>query len=537
MTDPDSTGVRPDPSGSAAGANRPDAAVLFSLAIAGLFGSYLLLTSTTTLIPGLWPYDAKRILQFAMLFILFMGPALNGRIRSEFCNLLAFTPGWIKGVLLAVLFWGALSALLNAQSLMHGLNSLSEVALFTSLVLGVFVVASCRRIAGRNFDRLAIGMLAMTGLTVALQELLGALAAHNAGVDFNFRVSLLHFSWPRFYNQIQSWMVPALVTLPVLFVRNRLAYAICALVLGLQWYIILMTGARGSFLSIGAAIGFAVIFLQPVRKRLVVWQISGFILGALIYSVVLLSFESDSSQHFKMEPSKPSVTEDKSEALNNTQKQGQNSSFFKQSVGKPMTTTSGRIGMWRMTLQDVRDHPLIGIGPMNYACTSSKLIGHPHNFPLQLAAEWGIPAATAICLFAGILFWKTRRRILQNEYGNKEDKQVAGLLLTGVLAAGFHACLSGVLVMPASQVTGLLICGILFGLLAPLRTVVTEPQAPWKIIPGLFLTLILIGVGCTELRTMEARSELLDSSESQWPRMWQDSKVCRLYNRQTKFKN
>ncbi|HET6592993.1 MAG TPA: hypothetical protein VFG48_08780, partial [Xanthomonadales bacterium] len=33
-------------------------------------GLYLLLTSTTTLVPGIWPYDAKRMLQFVLLLLL-----------------------------------------------------------------------------------------------------------------------------------------------------------------------------------------------------------------------------------------------------------------------------------------------------------------------------------------------------------------------------------------------------------------------------------------------------------------------------------
>ena len=162
---------------------------------------------------------------------------------------------------------------------MQGLNSFSEVALLSALVLGVFVVAACRRIAGRSFDRVAIGLIAMTGLTVGMQELIGVIAAHNAGVDFNFRISLLHFSWPRFYNQVQSWTIPALVALPLLFARYRLAFFLCALVLGLQWYIILATGARGSFVSIGAAIVLALVFLPTVRWRLLTWQLSGLAAG------------------------------------------------------------------------------------------------------------------------------------------------------------------------------------------------------------------------------------------------------------------
>ena len=520
--------------------NLRDPAVLLSLLIPALIGLYLLITSTVYLVHGIWPYDIKRILQFGLLLVLFLVPALNGRIRGEFGELLTGIPGWLKVTLLTIGFWGILSALINAQSLMHALNSLSEVALLSSLVLGVFAVAACRRVAGRWFDRIAIAMIALTGLTVGLQELIGVVAAQNAGVDFNFRISLLHFSWPRFYNQVQSWSVPALVALPLLFARYRLASILCFIVLSLQWYIILMTGARGSFVAIGAASVFTLIFLPPVRSRLFKWQTAGFVLGALIFALVMFSFEAGETGGDSGSGPASSQISGVREADRNAsggQLSGGQSSFFKQSLGRPMTHTSGRIWMWRTTIDDARRHPLVGIGPMNYVCTSPKRIGHPHNFPLQLAAEWGIPAALAVCVIFGFLTWRMSISVRKQEFDSSEDTVFAGLLLTVVLSEALHACLSGVMVMPASQVTGLLICGMLLGLYpsTPHKKPVRASQ--WGFIPGLLLAVGLLALGAQELQTMKSRAELLEPWATMWPRIWQDAKVCSLYNLQNEVKN
>ena len=69
--------------------SNPEAAVapdtrgrLVALLGAALPGLYLLLTSTTTLIPGMWPYDAKRMLQFALLLALFVLAATVRPIRT-----------------------------------------------------------------------------------------------------------------------------------------------------------------------------------------------------------------------------------------------------------------------------------------------------------------------------------------------------------------------------------------------------------------------------------------------------------------------
>ena len=185
-------------------------------------------------------------------------------------------------------------------------------------------------------------------------------------------------------------------------------------------------------------------------------------------------------------------------------------------------------------MEDVKQHPLMGIGPMNYVCTSPKYIGHPHNFPLQLAAEWGTPVAIAVCVLLGLLLWRTSRHIRRRDFGSDDDNMLAGLLLTGFLAAMLHACLSGVMVMPASQVTGLLVSGMLVGLYpaAQNKPVTRAPQLGSSI--GILFSIFLLGMGLNELSTMKDRSGQLKPGEDMRPRIWQDSKVCRLYNQQNR---
>ena len=186
MTGPETNRLQSTETSGFANGGPRDPAVPLSLAMAGLFGAYLLLTSTANLTPGIWPYDGKRLLQFLLLFVLFLTPVVSRKIRAETRELATAIPGWVKWGFLAVFTWGLLSVIVNSQNLMHGLNSFSEVALLTALLLGSVVLGACRRVGGRLFDRLAVGLLALTGLAVGLQELIGVLAAHNAGVDFNF---------------------------------------------------------------------------------------------------------------------------------------------------------------------------------------------------------------------------------------------------------------------------------------------------------------------------------------------------------------
>ena len=59
----------------------------------------------------------------------------------------------------------------------------------------------------------------------------------------------------------------------------------------------------------------------------------------------------------------------------------------------------------------------------------------------------------------------------------------------------------------------------------------------WAFVPGLLLTLGLLGLGAHELRTMEARESHMFPMETGLPRIWQNAKVCRQYGRQNEVNN
>lgn len=514
-----------DPSAAAAEFTQPGFAV--SLLGAALPGLYLLITSTTYTIPGIWPYDAKRLLQFFLLILILLLPALNRGLREQLAALILAIPNWYVVALTATFAWGAVSASINAQTANHLASSLSEVALLLSLVLSVLIVAACRRVGQKWFDRVAISLLALTGLIVGVQELVGVAAAQSAGLDFSYDTALQYFSKPRFYNQFQSWTMPVIVALPLIFPGKPLARWLCLIVLALHWYVLLMTAGRGTAVSLAGAILFAVTFLPAARTALLKWQLGGLLLGALIYASVLFTLEGSSHD--------VSVIEARSDpAVASAQDDG--SLYFDQSLGRPMLHTSGRSWIWSRTLRDVTENSLLGIGPMNYACTNAVWYGHPHNFPLQIAAEWGLPAALILAaVFVGLLASATRRiRRLSSESCAKAAP--ASLLLTGVLAAAIHSCFSGVLVMPASQVTGVLVCGVLLGSLAPAQGHRRTFHTRWIVIAGSILSLALLIQGGREISTMEERAAQLPPRIFA-PRIWQDSKVCVLYTSQNEVNN
>jgi hypothetical protein len=433
-----------------------------ALLIPFAIGAGLLLTSTVALHETAWKFDVKRLLELWLLPLLFGLVLLQPALRQAFRRQLQRTPRWLGSTLLAVLALGMVSAAYNAGSAMGLAYSLADVALLALLTAGVFALAACREVAGVNFDRVALLFLAVLGVAVGLQELLGVLAAWSAGLEFHPRIALMHFSWPRFYNQMQSWSMPALAALPLLFPGKPLARLLCVATLALNWYVVIATGGRGTMLAVGLAVPLLLLLLPAGRRQLATNHAAGLLAGVLIYAAVALGhaqLPEPAAGAAAASPARPDAAA--------IQEMGDSSGDFMEPLtGMRVTTSSGRIRMWRDSLRYVAGHSWLGIGPMNYACKGPTYrAGHPHSFPLQLLSEWGIPAAALLFISVAFIAWRLllRLRVMQLEPGPLTP--LAGAVSTGVLAAAIHACLSGVLVMPASQVTGLLLGGWLLGLM------------------------------------------------------------------------
>jgi len=79
--------------------------------------------------------------------------------------------------------------------------------------------------------------------------------------------------------------------------------------------------------------------------------------------------------------------------------------------------SSSRLDMWRQALGMIGDHPLIGLGPDNYAHTPRDPFGafeHPHNALLQAALDWGLPGmALAVSGGLGLTVLSALRNVLE----------------------------------------------------------------------------------------------------------------------------
>jgi O-antigen ligase len=76
------------------------------------------------------------------------------------------------------------------------------------------------------------------------------------------------------------------------------------------------------------------------------------------------------------------------------------------------TTLGGyRYDLWRIAVEQARDHPLRGVGAGNYDSTyyrerrTDEFVRQPHSLELQMLGELGIPGGLAILLFVAAVLW------------------------------------------------------------------------------------------------------------------------------------
>jgi putative inorganic carbon (hco3(-)) transporter len=204
------------------------------------------------------------------------------------------------------------------------------------------------------------------------------------------------------------------------------------------------------------------------------------------------------------------------------------------SLGRDIFDSSGRLQLWMDAWQVMMNHPLFGAGPMMTALdTVTKVSAHPHNYILQLLAEWGIPFTLIllICLLLSALKWK---KLIQQV---PSDSVQLALPITASLTAGLVAGLfDGLLVMPVSLVYMTLVIACFVGLWRALTPNILRKRLPYVFaiafqFPAIFVVVFVIMNW--PLRTysfLDEASKQISGNEYQLlqqrhPRFWVTGKI------------
>lgn len=260
----------------------------------------------------------------------------------------------------------------------------------------------------------------------------------------------------RYWSHMATWFLPLLpLTLMGEGLSKKRLWRLGAFfAAGIWWWMVFMTTARGSMLSLALS-GLVVFFLYG--RSVLPWLIISLrfmIFGILVW--ILLSVAI------------PSIV------------------FETLTVRSLHAGSSGRMPLWleawHMSLQNFP----FGMGPQSWithniltdGLRANSRLGHPHNMYLMWAAEYGWLLVGSILVLVGralrnILLHATQIR--SNAHGHPN----ALIALTASLVAGLvHAGISAVFMVPASMLVGFVVLSVFWALCLQAPTRVEDMPRP-----------------------------------------------------------
>lgn len=457
----------------------------------------LLITGLILLMATGWGWDADltwhdqhRIEQIALLGVVALGGLTVWRL--DLSESIMRLPGWVK----VVFAWGFGVGMLSAVAADYPrLASLEWATLLLLLGLALLLARQAGQ-ANALFDIWAPRLIVALAVVIALKIMAGYMAAVVVMRHLD-SVMLFEgtFSNRRFFGQVASMIVPLLAYPLLRGGMPKHTRAALFVLLAVWWMLVMVSGTRGTWVALVLASIVVAVVSWCASKRWLGVQALAFGLGALLYVFlfVWLPFWLGLDAALENRLSRFS-------ALN------------------------GRAELWALAWEQIQTHPWLGVGPMHFAAVRNSFGAHPHNAVLQLAAEWGVPAALALILpaVAGTLRLLTRLR---------EPQATTNVLLVcltaSLLAAGAQSMVDGVIVIPYTQTLLVLVIGWTLGEYSRDRGVASVvPVSPLVCLgtQGLFLLaliMLLNGVFPEVLNRAEVTQAFVDAGNQLVPpRYW-----------------
>ncbi len=159
-------------------------------------------------------------------------------------------------------------------------------------------------------------------------------------------------------------------------------------------------------------------------------------------------------------------------------------------------------------------NPWLGVGPMHYAWPPNNFASgaHPHSAFFQWLTEWGVLSTTimsSLAVWGGWSWMKQERDATAREEELLSEVGVA--LVAAALAGASHAMVSGLIVMPVSQVLLAVVGGWAWG-----RHSLTDERADVKplrwphcaiLCTAVLGSMLVVGAAVQDLFTVDGRRE------------------------------
>jgi O-antigen ligase len=380
-----------------------------------------LFLAVVTLLP-LWPlsgsdyslYNIQRLAQIVLLCGGALILVLSKNQRRDWITTFSALPETGRLLLILVFGLGVISTLQSALPRYAFL----ELGLFALLFFLCISIAAQTRLHGTAFTT---NLITLVASSIAIYSILFYV---NLFLAFSNNTLSPGYSNVRFLAHYLAWTLP-LVTLP-LFLPAIAGKAVRALVYttaALWWSIAFFNSAKGLGLGlIVSTMVIATLFRGAVVKKWLLTQLVVICLGLALYLTLdLLTTETG---------------------------------YLTQTA----RSFGYRFTLWSEALNHIVEHPWLGIGPLHFAHHFNEIAAHPHNSLLQIAAEWGVPAAI---FFAALFLWGAGAWIKRRA----PDPTPTDIALSfSLLTAAIYSLVSGVVVTPVSQICLAIVCGLMLGI-------------------------------------------------------------------------
>lgn len=374
-------------------------------------------------------HDQQRIAQIGLLVLAALGMLTIW--REDVAEFSAVLPRWVEAAFAGAFGLGLVSALLAE----HPRYAALEWATLLLLLWVSLLLAMQASRGSVSFDVWASRLVVALSVVLALKVMTGYLVA----VQVVGRLDTTElfggiFTNRRFFGQVASLMVPLLAYPLLRGGQSKSAQAALFALLAVWWMLVIASGTRGTWISLAVA-GAVLTVLAPYASA--PWlriQAIAAAMGMLLFGILFVWLPGWLSLDVALES-----------RLSN------------------MLGLNGRSELWASAWMQIQAHPWLGIGPMHLAAIRMQFGAHPHNAALQLAAEWGVPAALALMLPAAIGVWYLLARLRQRPDPKAAPNMLLVSLVASLLAAGAQSMVDGVIVMPYTQTCLSLIAGWALG--------------------------------------------------------------------------
>jgi O-antigen ligase len=346
-------------------------------------------------------YDIKRILELALLLWLALFLLISFRERRVWLHTYNLLPEKARLGIFVIFLLGILSSVLAPLPKM----ALLEVSLFFLMFCFMIFITGKRITIGVCADNLILFVII---LGVVIYEVIFVYPYPSS--------YFLGFVNPRFLAQFLTWTLP-LVTLPIFWRRGKIVTFIIA---SLWWSIAIANSAKGMFLALLISGIFAIFIFRAAIKKWLLIQLQVILGGIILYLILFIRLTG---------------------------------------LTHIADSVLGRLPLWQEAVKLIIMHPFFGVGPLHYSYFPNPIAAHPHNSLLLIGSEWGIPVLILVLILfiSGIRSWLRK-------FNHKTATVVPIALTVSLIAASCYSLVSGVLVMPLSQVMLSLTVGWMLGI-------------------------------------------------------------------------